>query len=52
VLKVVRQKSSLIFNIYMKYKNLLVFRKLGDLDLTGLKLTPINKTAEQFFELD
>ena len=32
------------------HEYLLVFRKSGELDLTGLKLTPINKDAEQFFE--
>jgi DNA modification methylase len=32
------------------HEYLLVFRKSGELDLTGLKLTPTNKDAEQFFE--
>jgi DNA modification methylase len=33
------------------HEYLLVFRKEGELDLTGLKLTEINKSAEEFFEM-
>jgi len=33
------------------HEYLLVFRKKGELDLTGLKLTSVNEEAEQFFEL-
>jgi DNA modification methylase len=33
------------------HEYLLVFRKEGELDLTGLKMTEINKTATEFFEL-
>lgn len=33
------------------HEYLLVFRKSGDLDLTGLKMAEINKSADEFFEL-
>ena len=33
------------------HEYLLVFRKKGDLDLTGLKMEEINKSANEFFEL-